>query len=83
MKIQIRELNYGGKKIGGLDLTFQIDNAHGRLINQAGSGFINRLRKSETANKFSDIQFINLVSDQEHKDLVKQRKSKSLQYAQM
>jgi hypothetical protein len=46
IKIQIKELNYKGKKIGGLDIVFQVDNTGGRLLNESGRNFINRLRKA-------------------------------------
>lgn len=76
-------MNYKGKKIGSVDIFFQIDNAGGRLINQRSRNFITRIKKAESAIKFSDIPLASLVNDQDLKDLIKQRKSKIPIVAQM
>lgn len=75
--LKIKELNYQGKSIGGLDLAFTVSNSKDELINRSGAGFLNRLRKGESANKFSNLEFLNLISDQDHKDVLKQRKAAS------
>ena len=85
VRLLIREVLFGAglsKKVQGIELSTTLDNAEDRLLSQRARSFLNRLRKAEGADKFSTLNPASLVSEQEQKEALRQRRSRAVQPAE-